>query len=344
MPARENAGGLQPGAKRRWGSGSRQHRRGARCARHRRCAWHPSNLLPARPGLLAGRWATSATWRGPTTPARRRCALQLSPAHWPSPACAPGHARCLPFLQAKAGVLTRRAAAALASKEDAPLAAAKPPRPKHQRKAPAAPGPVPAAAAAAANQPRRAGLRERKAVPAAAAPARRVVKAAKAAAAARPLPPPPSSLPDVDYCDRHDPLAVNEWVNEIFAYYKRVEPLLRASPDYMSRQVGSSRRRGQARAEVPPGALAHAALQPRPPASLRRLAGPHQRAHAGDPGRLAGGCAPQVQGGRSGGCCALWHAPHQMPTTSKQPALRGSMAGPPNSMHTAWRLLTCSPL
>ena len=48
---------------------------------------------------------------------------------------------------------------------------------------------------------------------------------------------PPSPLPDIDSCDKEDPLAATDFVADIFGYYKRMEPLLRVSPDYMSCQV-----------------------------------------------------------------------------------------------------------
>lgn len=48
----------------------------------------------------------------------------------------------------------------------------------------------------------------------------------------------PAPLPDIDSGDAHDPLAATDWVQDIFAYYKRMEPQIRVSPDYMQRQVG----------------------------------------------------------------------------------------------------------
>jgi hypothetical protein len=46
-----------------------------------------------------------------------------------------------------------------------------------------------------------------------------------------------SPLPDIDAADREDPLAATEYVNDIFSYYRRVEPQMKVSPDYMSRQT-----------------------------------------------------------------------------------------------------------
>lgn len=51
----------------------------------------------------------------------------------------------------------------------------------------------------------------------------------------------PAPLPDIDSADTHDPLAATDWVQDIFAYYKRVEPSTRVASDYMSRQVGKGR-------------------------------------------------------------------------------------------------------
>ena len=48
---------------------------------------------------------------------------------------------------------------------------------------------------------------------------------------------PQSPMPDIDSADRKDPLTASEYVNDIFSYYKRVEPQFRVSPNYMSRQV-----------------------------------------------------------------------------------------------------------
>lgn len=55
---------------------------------------------------------------------------------------------------------------------------------------------------------------------------------------------PPSPLPDIDSCDAADPLAATDFVTDIFGYYKRMEPVLRVSPDYMVHQVGGRARAG----------------------------------------------------------------------------------------------------
>jgi hypothetical protein len=57
---------------------------------------------------------------------------------------------------------------------------------------------------------------------------------AAAAAPARCRSPP---LPDIDGRDRASPLAVTEYVNDIYRYYRRVEPRFRVAADYMGKQV-----------------------------------------------------------------------------------------------------------
>ena len=51
--------------------------------------------------------------------------------------------------------------------------------------------------------------------------------------------PPASPMPDIDSADRGDPLAATDYVEDIFAYYRRVESAFRTAPDYMKDQVGS---------------------------------------------------------------------------------------------------------
>lgn len=48
--------------------------------------------------------------------------------------------------------------------------------------------------------------------------------------------PPASPVPDIDAQDRTNPLAATEYVNDIYAYFKRVEPKFRVQPDYMTKQ------------------------------------------------------------------------------------------------------------
>jgi len=50
--------------------------------------------------------------------------------------------------------------------------------------------------------------------------------------------PPASPIPDIDAADRGDPLTAAEYVEDIFAYYRRVESIFRTAPDYMKDQVG----------------------------------------------------------------------------------------------------------
>lgn len=62
----------------------------------------------------------------------------------------------------------------------------------------------------------------------------------EAAVSARKPSAPNSPLPDIDSQDRHNPLAATEYANDIHAYYRRVEPKFRVSPDYMANQVRHS--------------------------------------------------------------------------------------------------------
>lgn len=48
---------------------------------------------------------------------------------------------------------------------------------------------------------------------------------------------PPSPLPDIDGADRSNPLAACEYVNDLYGYYRRVEPQFLVPADYMSQQV-----------------------------------------------------------------------------------------------------------
>ena len=53
----------------------------------------------------------------------------------------------------------------------------------------------------------------------------------------RKQPAPVSPIPDIDKDDKSDPLAASDYVGDIISYYRRIEPLYRVAPDYMSRQV-----------------------------------------------------------------------------------------------------------
>lgn len=61
----------------------------------------------------------------------------------------------------------------------------------------------------------------------------------EAAVTAKKAPAPLSPLPDIDIADRGNPLAATEYVNDIYSYYRRVEPKFRVQPGYMANQVGS---------------------------------------------------------------------------------------------------------
>ena len=65
--------------------------------------------------------------------------------------------------------------------------------------------------------------------------------------------PPESPLPDIDAADRGNPLTACEYVNDVYRFYRRVEPEFRVPADYMSRQVRlvwRSRRLSRARARA----------------------------------------------------------------------------------------------
>lgn len=49
--------------------------------------------------------------------------------------------------------------------------------------------------------------------------------------------PPPSPVPDIDAPDRHNHLAECQYVNAIYAFFRRIEPRFRAPPNYMENQV-----------------------------------------------------------------------------------------------------------
>lgn len=57
-----------------------------------------------------------------------------------------------------------------------------------------------------------------------------------ATAAPRKAAVPESPIPDIDSADKSNPLAAADYASDIFAYYRRVEPFFRASPDYMKSQ------------------------------------------------------------------------------------------------------------
>lgn len=59
----------------------------------------------------------------------------------------------------------------------------------------------------------------------------------EAAVTAKKAAAPASPLPDIDSADRMNPLAATEYVNDIYSYYRRIEPRFRVAPDYMTKQV-----------------------------------------------------------------------------------------------------------
>ncbi|KAK9813995.1 hypothetical protein WJX73_008530 [Symbiochloris irregularis] len=124
------------------------------------------------------------------------------------------------------GVLTRRAAAAA---EAAGLAALE----KAPEAVPAGkPRPAPRAEPAAAEQARKPPV----AVQAASTSAILQKRSEDAVAVRNPAPPPAPEV-DVDELDKSNPRAATEYVNDIFDYFRRVEPHYRVSPSYMSRQT-----------------------------------------------------------------------------------------------------------
>jgi cyclin B len=46
-----------------------------------------------------------------------------------------------------------------------------------------------------------------------------------------------SPLPDIDGPDRHNPLAECQYVNDIYGYFRYIEPKYRAPANYMESQV-----------------------------------------------------------------------------------------------------------
>lgn len=63
-----------------------------------------------------------------------------------------------------------------------------------------------------------------------------------------PAPCPPSPLPDIDGKDRHNPLAAADYAQDIYCYYRRVEPRFAVPADYMRSQVRARAHRAGARA------------------------------------------------------------------------------------------------
>lgn len=49
--------------------------------------------------------------------------------------------------------------------------------------------------------------------------------------------PPPSPLPDIDSKDKNDPLAAADYAQDIYCYYRRVEPRFAVPYDYIQSQA-----------------------------------------------------------------------------------------------------------
>lgn len=64
-----------------------------------------------------------------------------------------------------------------------------------------------------------------------------LVSRSEAAVSTRKSVAPISPLPDIDSQDRNNPLAAPEYANDIYSYYRRIEPKYRVSPDYMVSQT-----------------------------------------------------------------------------------------------------------
>lgn len=57
--------------------------------------------------------------------------------------------------------------------------------------------------------------------------------------------PPPSPLPDIDSGDKLNPLMAADYVNDIYYFYKRVEPQFKVPSDYMTKQVSNEQMQGK---------------------------------------------------------------------------------------------------
>lgn len=191
--------------------------------------------------------------RAPTGPRSRR--LRLTRSHstawsWRTtlqgpPAGRPS-AQPLPTAFAPARQLVRAAAA---SRAWAPSPPATRPRPTHN--APCLP--LSPLGTQVVTKPTALKPRDEAAAPAAGARPRAPPAAAKGGsslssllqtrselASAKRAPPaaPASPLPDIDSQDRDNPLAAAEYAQDIYCYYRRVEPRFAVAPEYMTSQVG----------------------------------------------------------------------------------------------------------
>lgn len=135
--------------------------------------------------------------------------------------------------QVKSGVMTRRQSAVAAAqgllpepKAGEPGWGATKPRTGLSRGDLNVPAPAPAAATAKECK-RRAGS----------SMSSLLQSRSESAVVERKQPAPVSPIPDIDKDDKSDPLAASDYVGDIISYYRRIEPLYRVAPDYMSRQV-----------------------------------------------------------------------------------------------------------
>ena len=74
---------------------------------------------------------------------------------------------------------------------------------------------------------------------------------------------PASPLPDIDGPDRGNPLAACDYVNDLYRFYRRVEPEFRVPHDYMAHQVRRRACRISVSSDLPPTWRRRRALLPR---------------------------------------------------------------------------------
>lgn len=145
-------------------------------------------------------------------------------------------------------------------------------------------------------------------------------------------PHPASPLPDIDGpVDRNNPLAACDYVNDLYRFYRRVEPEFRVPADYMAGQVRHNARRSArvAAADCPPFG---GALGPRGsgrPAQRRapgeRNGRPAQRRPPGQCGRWQVGRRPhcaQPTAARVSECSGARHREPRAPVAALRPAPR----------------------
>lgn len=124
---------------------------------------------------------------------------------------------------------------------------------------------------------------------------------------------PPSPLPDIDSADKLNPLMASEYVNDIYSYYRRVESSFRVPESFMSTQASELLYAcvlgapwafaGWSSCHSAPAWQTRWMGMAQVMAVLSMAADGRQREDARDPGGLAGGGAPQVQGMLRGEAC-----------------------------------------